>query len=243
MQLLRHLIATAICGGVALSVAAQKSCQIGLQLGFNTGTVKYTPELTHDGTVNTGYQPGIAAGLTSSLPLGQHWSLAPSIRYLRTGFTISETVPTTNSGGQGYTAYQTTYALNRAELPVDILYFFNPSQKGIFLVAGASVGVLLGGKRTTDVSYTDGVSTGGYSVKDDIKVAETYPLGVTNYYLQRWDAGIKGGLGYQYFHISVQAFYRFGLVDIASKSALSNFPSPSIYSRMAELQVSYLFNK
>lgn len=243
MHLLRHLIATAICSGVALNVAAQKGCQVGLQIGFNTGTIKYTPELTHDGTVNTGYQSGIAAGLTSSLPLGQHWSLAPGLRYLRTGFTINETVPTTNSGGQGYTAYHTTYALNRAELPVDLLYFFSPSRKGIFLVAGANVGALLGGKRTTDISYTDGVTTGGYSVKDDIKVAETYPLGVTDYRLQRWDAGIKGGIGYKYCYISVQAFYRFGLVDIAAKSALSNFPSPSIYSRMAELQVSYLFNK
>ncbi len=242
MKISHSLAVTSICNLFIFSAYAQTGPQFGLQLGLNTGTVRYETELNHYGSLTTGHQTGIAAGLTSNFPLSDHWALSPGLRYLRTGFTTNEVVPSTDPGSQNFTQYKSTYALNRVELPLDVLYFFGQSQEGIFLTGGVSVGVLLGGKRTSDVSYTDGSRTGGYSIKDDIKVAKEYPLGTTAYYLQRWDTGIKGGLGYKYHNIAVQAFYRFGLVDIAANSAL-NFPSPSIYSRLAELQVAYLFNK
>ncbi|QKG59253.1 PorT family protein (plasmid) [Hymenobacter sp. BRD128] len=242
MNILHSLSAASLCNLFTFSAYAQSGPQFGLQLGLNNGAVRYVTEANHYGSLSTGYQTGLAAGLTSNLPFGNHWSLSTGLRYLRTGFTTNEIVPSTDPGSHNSTQYKSAYALNRVELPVDVLYFFSQSQKGFFLTGGVSVGVLLSGKRTVDILDTDGVRTVEYSVSDEIKVAKDYPLGTTAYYLQRWDAGIKGGLGYKYRSIAVQAFYRFGIADIAANSAL-NSPSPTINSRLTEIQVAYLFGK
>lgn len=243
MKFLHSLPTALICNLFFFGAHAQGHPQFGLQLGLNTGTVKYETELNHYGAFSTGYQTGVAAGLTSNLPISNHWSVAIGLRYLRTGFTAKDIVPSTDPKNTTSTEYQSSYTLNRVEIPLDILYFFNQNQKGLFLIGGVNVGVLLGGKRKVDIITNDGnKSNVYYAIEDDIMVAKTYPLGTTAYYLQRWDTGIKAGLGYKYKSIAAQAFYRFGVSNIATNSALG-FPSPSIYSRLAEIQVAYFFNK
>jgi hypothetical protein len=243
MKITHFAVASFISNLFTFNVFGQNLPQLGLQLGFNAGTTKYTTEPNHYGTLTTGYQTGFAVGLISNLSLSGHWSLSPGLRYVHSGFKTDEVVPYTDPGSKSSTHFKSTFALNRIELPVDLLCFFDQSRKGLFLTAGASVGMLLGGKRTVDVTTNDGTSSVPfYSIKDDIKVAKIYPLGATAYYSQRWEAGIEAGFGYKYNSIAVQAFYRLGVANIATNSAVG-FPSPSIYSRLAELQVSYLFNK
>jgi hypothetical protein len=71
-------------------------------------------------------------------------------------------------------------------------------------------------------------------------VGSAYPLGTSQYYMQRWDVGIQAGVGYQKDRTGIQASYRLGVLNTAANSAL-NLPSPTLHSRLVEVQVCYYF--
>jgi hypothetical protein len=237
------IVFTVLSLNTALKANAQKRFHLGLSLSGNAAAVKYTPEPYHNGTFTAQYRLGVAAGLTSQWLVGQQVAIQPGLRYVRSGFaTVETSASSTGNGNSASSHYENRYKLNRLEVPVNVLYFINQTTEGPYALVGASAGVLLGGKRSSESTFTTNGATTTFTGSDDIVVGSTYPLGATQYYLRRWVVGVQAGIGYQQGRLGVQAAYRWGLLNTATASAL-NLPSPTSYSRLVEVQANYYILK
>lgn len=234
----RFLIICVVCISPLIRVNAQSTFRFGPQVGANISSVSYQQEPNHNGTLVTGYRAGFSAGLVGLWSVTHQLSIQPGARFIRSSFSTSETAVSVTSTTISNNYYKNSYLLNKLEIPINLLYFINKTARSPYLLAGISTGILLGGSRSFDSRFVENGNTNTYSGKDDILVGSTYSINTSNYYMRRWDLGVQAGLGYQFNCIAIQAAYRVGVVNTATKPAL-NLPSPTTYSRFAEIQASY----
>lgn len=226
-----------------LPATAQPRWHVGALLSANAGSVRYQPELFHNGAPAPAARAGFAAGLGAWHALAPHWALQPSMRYVRSGFTLDETVMTGSQQYLSFSYYHATLTRHQLDLPVQVNYYFTRAGRGVYVAAGVAGSVLLAGRYTYDNLFTD------HGLHPDEHIAGTQavligavypapPYYDGRYSLRRWDLSLLEGLGYQSQQFQAQLSARLGVLNTATAPSFQ-LPSPTSYTYSVEAQVGY----
>lgn len=158
-----------------------------------------------DGMVTTTDHTGYFAGVHASLPVGGIFSVEPAVYYAQKGYALQGSL---NMKGLDFLGAGAKARLNAQYIDVPLLLKANMG--GFQVFAGPQVSYLA----NADLQATAGVL--GFNLLNK-------KLDATSQF-NRWDAGVTGGLGYQFdngFH--VMASYDHGLSRVDANKSLNSY--------------------
>jgi hypothetical protein len=146
-----------------------------------------------NGMITTGQRIGFFAGGYAAIPLTGIISLEPAIYYSQKGYELKGAL---NVKGAGFLGANAKAQLNSQYIDIPVVIKANIS--GFQLFAGPQVSYLM----RADLKSTAGV-LGINLLNTKINATQQF---------NRWDAGVTGGIGYQFSKgINVMAAYDYGL--------------------------------
>lgn len=149
-----------------------------------------------DGIVHTKPVTGLYAGGYMNVPVGGNLSVEPGLYYTSKGYEVSGSYAVKDISLLSANA-RTKLSTNYIDIPVLLKANFN----GLQVFAGPQVSYLTNAKLTTNVAVV------GFNLLNSSS-------DVTNQF-NRWDAGITGGVGYQFANgIRINAMYERGLSKV-----------------------------
>ena len=158
-----------------------------------------------NGMITTGNRTGFFAGGYASIPFSNVLSLEPALYYSQKGYELKGAL---NVKGMDFLGANAKARLNAQYIDIPVLLKGNIS--GFQVFAGPQVSYLM----NADVRTTAGVF--------GINLLNT-KLSATNQF-SRWDAGITGGVGYQFTNgINVMASYEHGLARVDANRSLNSY--------------------
>jgi hypothetical protein len=211
---------------IAISTYAMAQAQpsFGLRGGLTSSTIKgdaakslnslldYT-----DGMVSTKSKTGFYGGAYANIPLGNSVSVEPGIFYAQKGYELKGALNIKNMDFLGVNA--------KAQLQshyIDIPVLLKVNAGGLQVFAGPQVSYLA----KADLRTTAGV-LGFNLLNKTLDATEQF---------NRWDAGVTGGLGYQFANgVNIMASYDHGLSKADANKSLES------YNRTFKVGVGYNF--
>lgn len=170
-----------------------------------------------NGAITTSSRTGFFAGGYVNLPLSSHFSIEPALYYSQKGYILTGDL---NIKGADFLGINAKAALNTSYIDLPLLAKANFS--GFQVFAGPQVSYLTGAALRT----TAGVL--GFNVLNTKMDATSQ--------FNRWDAGITGGVGYQFTNgLNLSAAYDHGLVRT------DNGNSFNAYNRAFKIGIGYSF--
>lgn len=149
-----------------------------------------------DGIVNTKPVTGLYAGGYMNVPVSGSLSVEPGLYYTSKGYEVSGSYAVKDISLLSANA-RAKLSTNYIDIPVLLKANFN----GLQVFAGPQVSYLTNAKLTTNVAVV------GFNLLNSSS-------DVTNQF-NRWDAGITGGMGYQFANgIRINAMYERGLSKV-----------------------------
>lgn len=110
-----------------------------VRLGFTTGLTISNYKSKVDGNNESGNaKAGFAAGILADVPVGKHFSFQPGLNFVQKGATDKQTY-------NGST-YKSSVTVNSIEIPLNFLYNSNNRAGNVFIGAGPSFALAVGGK-------------------------------------------------------------------------------------------------
>jgi hypothetical protein len=210
---------------LACAAQAQATFSIGPQVGLIWSSASYFLDAYHPSS-----RTGVEAGALGSLQLG-HVTLQPALLFSQKGYYL------TNGEAQNTGMHNDNFRLNYLTLPVKVVYARKDGQ-GIQIVAGAYLGLLLGGhyERTFTSNAVTTVTAGSI-------VPNQSPLGYEEYSSQRLDAGFLVGLGYRYKQAQIQTTFTWGGPNLAVNYQFMgrNYENPFYRNQAVQVSLAYLF--
>lgn len=150
-------LAALALGAAAVTAQAQNKT-FGLLAGANFATINGS-----DISDGTGTRTGFVGGLFVGIPLsGGNWSIEPELLYSMQGATYD------NSDFEG------TYAVDYIKIPILVRWSANPAGKGIYVLAGPSVGFNVSCNDSGTYKPTDTDYDGDCEDEDFIKPKTTF---------------------------------------------------------------------
>lgn len=169
---------------------------------------------------------GFSLGVGFEFNLHPSLSVQPELNYVQKGFgfELSEQDP-----DLGFTvSIDNQIHINYLELPVLVKFYPNAETKSLYLLAGPSLGLGLGGKNKAQVSSSFLGQSFNLSVTSDVKFgdppASYNPDEDTDIYLDnRIDFGLQGGLGVLIAKkVVLEARYNLGFSDLVDNENSKN---------------------
>lgn len=239
----------------ATAAHAQTTISFGPRLGGNlaTGTLSpldlsgsaVSPDLGLSHSPLLGYQLGVAASIGSG-----HWAFQPALLFTQKGGrqkAVGTFSPTTGT----YNNYdiKVDSRINYLELPLNVVYGFEPDGEGWQVFAGPYVAVGVGGRadytQVVTINYPGAPVTFTNSGNQQIAFGNTFASSDPNApdadaRVRRFDAGLNAGVGYRRGPVQVQLGYGLGLVNQQPAYEVS-IPEyhPTGYHRGAQLTATY----
>jgi hypothetical protein len=209
---------------VSTCVIAQTQPTFGIRGGITSSTIKgdaakslnslldYT-----NGMVSTNSTTGFYGGVYANIPLGSSISVEPGVFYAQKGYELKGELNVKNMDFLGINA--------KAKLQshyVDIPVLLKANVGGLQVFAGPQVSYLA----KADLRTTAGV-LGFNLLNRTLDASEQF---------NRWDAGITGGLGYQFANgVNIMASYDHGLSKADANQSLES------YNRAFKVGIGYNF--
>ena len=167
--------------------------------------------------VSTGSRTGFYTGTYVGIPLGNTFSVESGLNYAQKGYQLKGSLNVKGVSILGVNA-KVQLQMNYVEMPVLLKANFG----GLQLFAGPQISYLL----NADLKASAGAL--GFNVL-------SYKLPVTSQF-NHWDAGITGGIGYQFGNgLNLAASYDYGLSKV---DANKNFTA---YNRMMKIGIGFNF--
>jgi hypothetical protein len=241
---LSSLLVSLIFGLWVFPADAQAPLQfsVGPWVGYTSSTTHFTD---HE-YFKTSYRPGLEVGITASLRVG-HFALQPAVCYAQQGYRLAFTIP----GDAVFEAlrYSGNTRLDYLVFPLSLAYSLRSDGQGWQIFAGPYLGLLLRGRYTSLTAFgfrNTGNFGPDYESAGTVDSERNYdPTNYNTAYTKGTDAGLQGGLGYQYRGFLLQASYSLGLRNIQYKRFAANvnyddsiFP---YYNRSFQFSLAYLF--
>jgi hypothetical protein len=198
---------------------------LGPQVGLNSSSASYFSESYHIKS-RTGFEAGVVGSLDFGLI-----SLQPALLFSQKGYYL------TSGSSQATGMQDDKYRLNYLTLPVKVVYTPRKDGQGIQLVAGAYLGLLLGG--SYERVYTQAVTT---TVTAGPIIPSQSPLASNEYSSQRLDAGFILGLGYRYKQAQLQAAFTWGGPDLSVNYQFkgATYANPFYRNQAVQVSLAYL---
>lgn len=175
----------------------------GLQ-GDAVNSLKNTLDFTN-GMVTSGYRTGFFAGTYATVLLNDMISLEPALYYSQKGYALEGSL---NTKATKFLSANVKAQLNSQYIDMPVLLKVN--YNGFQLFAGPQVSYLV----QADLRTTAGV-LGVNLLNRKINAASQF---------NRWDAGLTGGIGYQFTNgINVMAAYDYGLSKADANKSLNSY--------------------
>lgn len=225
---------------------AQVKCSIGPQVGYTLSTTHFTK---YTNQFNASYRSGIEIGVLASLRV-RHFALQPAIVYAQKGYGLDFTIP--GDFATEELRYTGTTRLDYLTFPLNLVYSQHATGQGWQVFAGPYLSRLVGGRYSAKLSIDRG-STGINNPNPAMagltgKVASESnydPTTANTIYSKRVDAGLQGGVGYQYQRCLLRATYSLGLRDVQYKKFVANVDFGELnmpaYNRAFLFSFTYLF--
>jgi hypothetical protein len=158
-----------------------------------------------DGMISTNDRMGFFAGAYSAIPLSSVVSVEPALYYSQKGYTMTGDL---KIKGAEFIGANAKANLNASYIDLPVLVKANV--KGLQLFAGPQVSYLI----QADLRTTAGVL--GFNLFNrKMDATEQY---------NRWDAGVTGGLGYQFANgMNIMASYDHGLSKVDADKSLESY--------------------
>ncbi len=170
-----------------------------------------------NGRINTTNRTGLFAGVYSSIPVSEVLSLDPGIYYSQKGYEMKGSLGIKALDFLGIGA-KSQLQSQYLDLPVLLKANFN----GLQVFAGPQVSYLL----QSDLRTTAGAL--GFNLLDT-------KMNTTDFF-NRWDAGVSGGVGYEFTNgLNVSATYDHGLTKADANRNLSS------YNKVIKVGIGYKF--
>lgn len=170
-----------------------------------------------DDYISTGSRTGFYTGAYIGIPLGNTFSVEPGLNYSQKGYHVKGSLSVKGVDVLGINA-KAQLQLNYLELPV----LLKANIGGLQLFAGPQISYLI----NSDLKVSAGAL--GFNVL-------SYKLPVTSQF-NHWDAGITGGIGYQFSNgINLAASYDYGLSKVDANKNID------AYNRMMKIGVGFTF--
>lgn len=229
---LKGFLASALL--VAGTSAAQAQVTIGPRLGLNLANIKADFDGSED--IDTKMKAGAQVGITLNAQFG-NLAFQPSLLFSQKGFKIEESASETFNGVTITGSSKMDAALNYLDIPLNFVYTTG-GDNGFQIFAGPYVGIGLGGKVKTKISF----SGPGLNFSD----SETTTVKFANeegdddkLYLRRLNAGLNGGIGYKTGPFQVQAGYALGLTNMLPDNDYDD--ESSFKDRTIQFSLNYFF--
>ena len=203
------LLASIAISSIAL---AQSKTQFGIRAGLSSASIKGDAasslndilEVT-DGRITTNSHTGIYGGAYASVPLSDKISFEPGVFYAQKGYEMK--------GSLDLKGVEFLGANAKAKLTshyIDLPLLLKANLNGFQVFAGPQVSYLA----KADLRTTAGVL--GFNLLNKTMDATDQ--------LNRWDAGITGGVGYQFANgININASYDHGLSKLDANKNLDSY--------------------
>jgi len=150
-------LAVLALGLTAMSAQAQKK-SMGIVAGVDFATITGSDISSGAGT-RTGFQ----GGLFYAVPFGSGgWAFEPELLYSMQGATYDNT------------AFKGTYAADYFKIPLLIKWSKNPGGKGVYLLAGPTIGFNVSCNDSGTDKETNGSYDGSCETEDNIKAKTTF---------------------------------------------------------------------
>lgn len=225
---------------------AAAQAPVRFSFGPRVGYKLSTTHFTNHRFFKTSYRPGLEAGVTASLRRG-HFALQPAACYVQKGYRLAFVIP----GDRVFEAlhYRDNTRLDYLVFPLNLAYSQHADGQGWQVFAGPYLGLLLRGRYVSyiafDYDYT-GTPEQWHESRGNVVSERRYePAHRTNTHIKKVDAGLQGGLGYQYRGFLLQGTYSLGLRNVQYKNFAANvdYGTASIpyYNRSFDLSLAYLF--
>ena len=197
---------------VSSVVMAQTQPTFGIRAGVSSSSIKGDAanslqdllEVT-DGMVSTGSRTGVFAGVNASIPVSGNISFEPGIYYAQKGYEMK--------GSLDLKGIEFLGANAKAKLTshyVDIPLVLKANMGGFEVFAGPQLSYLA----KADLKTTAGV-LGFNLLNKTLDATEQF---------NRWDAGITGGIGYQFANgVNLRASYDHGLSKLDANQNLDSY--------------------
>ena len=235
-----------LAGGLLLTgiTQAQTSFSVGPQIGGTYATVRPASGSWPADPVS---RRGIEAGLTASLQRG-HFAFQPAVLYTQRGYNRHFV-----SFDSGFPSSDTYVRFDYVNVPLRVAYTQHTTGRGFQVSAGPYVGLLVGGKTTTD--YQSGYPR-GQQVTGRVVAAETHTVDIsssslstpdTNLYARHLDLGAQVGVGYRLGGALLQLSYSLGLRNVSPTEYYTvggtkyEDTTPDYRNRSCQASLSYLF--
>lgn len=209
---------------VSAIALAQTKPTIGVQAGISNSSIKgdaassFNNMLDYtNGYITTNSKNGFYAGINASIPLTTSLSLQPGVQFTQKGYEMKGEM--TIKGAEFISPNaKATLTSNYIDMPV----LLKANLNGLELFAGPQVSYLA----SADLKTTAGVM-GFNFYKKTFDAADQ---------LNRWDAGIKAGVGYQFSNgINLSAAYDHGLMKTDANQNMD------AYNRSFQVGVGFRF--
>lgn len=182
--------------------------------------------------------------MRACIALGHYSSLQPALLYSQFGFGIDNTrsfAPGVNS-----TIYQVDehYRFHYLTLTPQVVYHLRPTGQGWQIPGAPYSAFLLGGNYSANYQHEWASGAGLVQVSDGRIERGSRNTGygyATTYYMPSFDAGFKGGIGYRFSSVLLQASYSLGLVNLGSDYN-SVLQRTDYYNRAIHFSLAYLFS-
>ncbi|MFD1874862.1 outer membrane beta-barrel protein [Hymenobacter bucti] len=222
-------------------ICAQTHLSVGPTLGVNISSANYR-DANSIYAYNNSYVSRFEGGIVASIR-HRHVALQPALLYSQKGFVLSGNYRAISNTGQvGVGSVFNVYSLNYLTLPVNLVYAQKANGQGFQLFGGGYVGRLLGGRVLYD-NY-QGVEGGNRNHSEG-----EIPVRAGNefqndgaHYVQRYDAGLQAGIGFQLKGLQVQVAYSQGLTNLQAHQPLY-IPTeePNYHNKTVHASIAYLF--
>jgi hypothetical protein len=179
---------------------AQNKVSVGVKLGAVNSTIKGDAASSlkdllsfSDGAISTGSRTGYFAGVSANIPINEMFSVEPSVNYTQKGYELKGAL---NVKGAEFLGINAKASLNSSYIDVPVVLKANIN--GLQIFAGPQVSYLA----KADLKTTAGAL--GFNIVNSSMDATQQ--------LNRWDAGVTGGVGYQFSNgLNISASYDHGL--------------------------------
>lgn len=222
------------------SARAQVRFSIGPQVGGMASTLHASSYPT-DSKDNYLFRAGFAAGVLASLNVG-HFAVQPALLYAQKGlrYRSEADVQSSQNGPLTHVTLLDNTRYDYLTLPLNLGYTQQANGQGFQVFAGPYLSALLGG----NLHATSSAPT--YSTAEDVPLHVSDQVEITTGngpYARRFEGGLQGGLGYRHQALLVQASYSLGLRSVRPNYTFGGqaFAYPSIYNRVFQLSLAYLF--
>lgn len=203
---------------------AQSTTTFGVKAGISSAGLKGDAAKSlnnlldfSNGMITTSNRTGFFAGGFANIPLGGNISIEPGLYYTQKGYQMKGEL---NVKGLDFLGANATANLNSQYLDIPLLLKAN--FEGLKVFVGPQVSYLL----QSDLKLKAGVL--GFNLLNKT-------LNATSQF-NRWDAGVTGGLGYQFKNgLNLNASYDYGLVKADANKNMD------VYNRGFKLGLGFSF--